>query len=185
VTVKTTVTAGVLTGKSELTITSVAGLRDILYGAEFRDSDGETWRRLGGDMVAQDEVRGVFHLDDLGDATMVMLCAPFRVAAAAALDVPPAADAPKWLHAAKHDGSYIAAAAVNPGDYMFEYYETGSFWLPVLNVVVADGRAAITYGRGSGATVSPAADRTIRVLRKADAVALHASRRSLVAAVSS
>jgi hypothetical protein len=98
-------------------------------------------------------------------------------------NVPPAADAPEWLHASKFDGDYIAAGDVIPGDFMFEYYETGSFWLPVLKVAVADGRAAITYGRGSGATVSPAADRTIRVLRKADAIALHARRQSLVAAV--
>jgi hypothetical protein len=94
-----------------------------------------------------------------------------------------AADAPEWLHASKYDGDYIAAADVSPGDFMFEYYETGSFWLPVLNVAVANGRAAITYGLGSGATVTPSAGRTIRVLRKADAIALHARRQSLVAAV--
>lgn len=235
-----TVTAGVLTGKSELIITTVAGLRDILYDAEFRDRDGGTWRRLGGDLVAQDGVRGAFHLGNLGDATMVMLCAPFSVAVdavqsyykfivqhatggrhqvvpvdpafnmkpveggadlesfeeaaalrdrlnaeAANLDAPPATDAPEWLHVAKHDGSYIAAADVSPGDFMFEYYETGSVWLPVLDVAVADGTAAITYGLGSGATVSPPADRTVCVLRKADAIALHARRRGLVAAVAS
>lgn len=77
---KATVTAGVLTGKSELTVTTAAGLLDVLYDAEFRDSDGGTWRRLGGDMVAQDGVRGAFHLDDVGDAATVMLCAPFSVA---------------------------------------------------------------------------------------------------------
>lgn len=223
-----TVTAGVLTGKSELIITTVAGLRDILYDAEFRDSDGGTWRRLGGDLVAQDGVRGAFHLGNLGDATMVMLCAPFSVAVDAVqscyrfivqhaaggrhqvvpvdprLNMKPveggadlesfeeaaalrdrlnaeAAAVPEWLHAARFDGDYIPAAEVNPGDFMFEYYETGSFWLPVLNVAVANGTAAITYGLGSGATVSPPADRTVCVLRKADAIALHARRRGLVA----
>jgi hypothetical protein len=102
--------------------------------------------------------------------------------------------APQWLHAPMFetgdedepcDGDYIAAADVSPGDFMFEYYETGSFWLPVLDVAVADGTAAITYGLGSGATVSPPADRTVCVLRKADAIALHARRRGLVAAVAS
>lgn len=96
------------------------------------------------------------------------------------LDVPPVVP-PEWLHASKLDGDYIAAGDVIPGDFMFEYYETGSFWLPVLKVVVADGRAAITYGRGSGATVSPAADRTIRVLRKADAIALQIANDGLAA----
>ena len=102
--------------------------------------------------------------------------------------------APRWLHAPMFetgdedepcDGDYNAAADVSPGDFMFEYYETGSVWLPVLDVVVADGTAAITYGLGSGATVSPPADRTVCVLRKADAIALHARRRGLVAAVAS
>ena len=227
-----TVTAGVLTGKSELIITTVAGLRDILYDAEFRDRDGGTWRRLGGDMVAQDGVRGRFHLDDPDDAAMVMSRAPFSVAVDGvcayfkfivqhatggrhqvvpvdpAFNMKPveggadlesfgeaatlrdrlnaeAAAVPEWLPASRFDGDYIPAAEVNPGDFMFEYYETGSVWLPVLDVVVADGTAAITYGLGSGATVSPSADRTVRVLRKADAIALHARRRGLVAAAAS
>ena len=94
---------------------------------------------------------------------------------------PPAStDAPEWLPASKFDGcSYVPAAGVLPGDYMFEYFETGSYWLPVLRVVVADGVAAITYGLLSGVTVSPDADRTLQVLHKADAIALHARRHGL------
>lgn len=95
------------------------------------------------------------------------------------------ADAPEWLPASEFDGdSYIPAADVLPGDYLFEFFETGSYWLPVLRVAVADGKAAITYGLLGGVTVSPSADRTIRVLRQADAIALHARRRGLLAVAS-
>jgi len=101
------------------------------------------------------------------------------------LDLPVSAVAPEWLCASKFDGSYVAAADVVPGDYMFEYFETGSYWLPVLAVVVADGRAHIRYGLLGGVTVSPDADRTVRILRRADALALQARRRDLVGAVAS
>ena len=104
---------------------------------------------------------------------------------ATVLAAPVASDVPEYLPASKFDGSYVPAADVLPGDYMHEYFETGSYWLPVLAVVVADGRAHIRYGLLGGVTVSPDADRTVRVLRKADAVALHARRRGLVAAVAS
>jgi len=98
----------------------------------------------------------------------------------------PAAPVPEYLPASKFDGDhYIPAADVLPGDYLFEFFESGSYWLPVLAVVVADGKAHIRYGLLGGVTVSPDADRTVRVLRRADAVALHARRRALVAAVTS
>lgn len=89
---------------------------------------------------------------------------------------------PEWMAASKFDGCYPDAGDVRVGDYMIECVGAVPSWLRVSKVEQVGGMAAITYGRGDGGTLTVDAGQQVHILRRADAVALHARRHDLAVA---